>query len=76
MSQTTDLGPAFPSMRPQGPGETSPTWMPGMTLRDWFAGQAMAGLLAHHGGGDASWRSNVAAQALLHADAVLVERDR
>ena len=39
-----------------------------------FAGQALAGMLAHHGGGDASWRSNVAAQAILQADAMLAER--
>ena len=39
-----DGGPAFPSV---GEGFGNPSHSaPGMTLRDWFAGQALAGLTA------------------------------
>ena len=39
-----DGGPAFPCMAPENihPAATS-----GMSLRDWFAGQALAGLVAN-----------------------------
>ena len=43
-----DGGPAFPVAEVRdrdGNGITEGA--PGMSLRDWFAGQAMAGLLAH-----------------------------
>lgn len=46
MSNTTnDGGPAFPQPADQGNLED---WRHGMSLRDWFAGQAMQGLLADH----------------------------
>lgn len=39
----TNGGPAFPN---QGIREDSPfAWMSGMSLRDWFAGQALSGLV-------------------------------
>ena len=48
MSEQDNGGPAFPmSAHPDhgyGPGESVKE---GMTLRDWFAGQALAGILAH-----------------------------
>ena len=45
--------------------------IPGMTLRDYFAGQALAGLSTRHGGGE------VLAQASYQiADAMLKERER
>lgn len=37
-------GPAFPFTRPAEGGGTF--YAPGMTMRDWFAGQALAGQLA------------------------------
>lgn len=40
MTTIDDGGPAFPV-----PG--NPATMPGMSLRDWFAGQAMASLVQH-----------------------------
>jgi hypothetical protein len=48
-----DGGPAFPqhdlSAYGIGPCEDGNT---GMTLRDWFAGQALAGVCANHAWGD------------------------
>lgn len=46
----------------------------GMTLRDWFAGQAMVGILA---GRSCSWLSDdLAVMAYRFADAILRERDK
>jgi hypothetical protein len=48
MAEREDGGPAFPQRveRQRGPFETEVTIYFGMSLRDWFAGQALAGLLA------------------------------
>lgn len=43
MSTPNDGGPAFPNV-PSDPGYTK--WDQGMTLRDWFAGQIVAGMAA------------------------------
>lgn len=45
MSDRNDGGPAFPILKPQNPNFEYCD--PGMTLRDWFAGQALAGILAN-----------------------------
>lgn len=47
---------------------------PGMTLRDWFAGQALAGHLAW--GSDGEKADELAKGAYLVADAMLKERTR
>ena len=51
---------------------------PGMTLRDWFAGQALQGFLAmcagRHSVGDGP--DGAAQYAYAHADAMLTERAR
>lgn len=44
MSAINDGGPAFPHRGLNNDGCTD-IIAPGMTLRDWFAGQAMAGLI-------------------------------
>ena len=45
-----DGGPAFPGPTAIGPaGDVYPGFS-GMSLRDWFAGHALAGLLAHASG--------------------------
>lgn len=40
-----DGGAAFPSVCLGDPGH--PSSLPGMSLRDWFAGQALAGMMAN-----------------------------
>ena len=59
------------------PNTGNPTWGMepeyGMTLRDWFAGQALAGSLAHetYGNNDADWQAK---NAYEQADAMLKAR--
>ena len=66
MKMTKNNGaPAFPVTA----GQT--VYSHGMMLRDWFAGQALAGLLAC--GGSASWEQD-AANAYAAADAMLAAR--
>lgn len=44
-----DGGPAFPhDGRDNGPGNIKGRPHDGMTLRDWFAGQALAAIIAKH----------------------------
>ena len=66
-----DGGPAHPVTITDKSGQIAPTY-PGMSLRDYFAGQALVGILAS--------RSNVyetvfnAEMAYCNADAMLAER--
>lgn len=50
----------------------------GMSLRDYFAGQALAGLLAHHGSTDDNQglREVVAYDAYSYADAMIEHRKK
>lgn len=55
-----DGGPAFPHYRSEGDRAAT-----GMSLRDWFAGQALAGILANQAehlasGSAASWSYDIA----------------
>lgn len=71
-----DGGPAFP--RGDVPNQS---WaQKGMSLRDWFAGQALAGFIAGRSdksgpGIDASY-AEAAVSAGLYADAMIAERSR
>ena len=71
MSERDNGGPAFPVQ------DASKWQAHGMTMRDWFAGQALHGLIAHrfavHTVGNEDTYS-VAAYTL--ADAMLAERDK
>jgi len=71
-----DGGPAFPAETVELPStprlEATRIYYTGMTLRDWFAGQALQGLLADPGrllGG-----SSVAITAYEYADLMLEKR--
>lgn len=64
-------GPAFPG------GGFASQYNPGMSLRDWFAGQAAAGYMAHTGPyGLSSGPDGVAERSYQIADAMLAERER
>ena len=63
MDQTSNGGPAFPV-----------ALLPGMSLRDYFAGQALAGLLACYK--TAGSKQDFAIDAYTQADAMLSERQK
>lgn len=65
MSTINDSGPAFPTRYHED--------MHGMTLRDWFAGQALAGLLRE--GIDIYGTGDTAVTAYKVADAMLRVRE-
>lgn len=66
MSERNDGGPAFP-----GPADDDLLQYYGMSLRDWFAGQVLAGMGGHY---DQSWLA--AERAYQIADAMLTERNK
>ena len=90
MSNTKpDGGPAFPCERNEPTGETvtrngitrvlhAPVKHDGMTLRDWFAGKALAGELASQGVNDGQWihLPDLASRCFEIADAMISERDK
>jgi hypothetical protein len=63
-----DGGPAFPR-------EYMHTGHSGMSLRDWFAGQALANSRTFFGENSSATPEDVALQAYAVADAMLAERD-
>ena len=73
-----DGGPAFPceeQIRYKGEVCDTKTF-PGMTLRDWFAGKALAGLVAQFEPRAFDWRFDDAArESYRFADAMLKARE-
>ena len=74
MKEINDGGPAFPVIAEHGLGHISN----GMTLRDWFAGQAMIGLLSNPKIDliDKNIYVDTAIQTYKLADAMIAERGR
>jgi len=69
-----DGGPAFPSEQGHTPfGTWNQTYESGMTLRDWFAGQALIGIATNPGGLDTD-TGEWASLAYHVADKMLAER--
>jgi hypothetical protein len=72
---TNDGGQAFPIISSEGWGCSSG----GMTLRDYFAGQALAGMVikyAHQINTEEITRNTIAGQAYKVADAMLAKRGK
>ena len=91
MTKIDDGGPAFPVIPPLDASGSSASGYPypdqGMSLRDWFAGRALAGLCANPGGPYQAnehdgWQIvncmpiNVAEEAYYLADAMLEARKK
>lgn len=76
MTNRKDGGDAFPCA---GNPEYD-QFMPGMSLRDWFAGMALQGFLAHpsdgYMGDDYDWYTEIPKTAYKYADAMLAEREK
>ena len=77
MTRPYDGGPAFPVHGGHHPDDDprNHTLGGGMTLRDWFAGQALAGIAANADWWACATDDQVARQAYLIADEMLAEMD-
>ena len=74
MSTPKDGGPAFPQ---QSIGPEFPTGYCGMSLRDWFAGQALAGAIqSYREGGCERTEKDLAESCYSAADAMLAAREK
>lgn len=74
-----DGGPAFPHVNPNYDGNwDKEPQRAGMSIRDWFAGQALAGLSTATDA-DGQWQSDpsgLAKESYAIADAMLKEREK
>lgn len=73
MSDIKDGGPAFPGQRLGPDGMPECEAASGMSLRDWFAGQALAGINANPTWDENGWEDRARA-AYEAADAMLKAR--
>lgn len=78
MSERDDGGPAFPRSGTDGPeGYPGVSEQSGMTLRDWFAGQAMNGFASDPSSHDLfDDKDDMARNAYEVADAMIKEREK
>ena len=75
MSKIDDGGQAFPQSGLRTEEGVLYAPMLGMTLRDWFAGQALVGCLAHYGATKLDLHL-LAMDVYAIADAMLAERNK
>lgn len=77
MSIPDDGGPAYPSRLPKNRDQhLLDNINSGMTLRDWFAGQALSGMLAQPLDSDCAFSTKLCAKsAFEYADAMLAARN-
>lgn len=75
MTDKKDGGPAFPvvGMTQRGDQSFMGVFNNGMTLRDWFAGMALQGLLSDNINAS---HDDFAKHAFKYADAMLAEREK
>jgi hypothetical protein len=71
-----DGGPAFPGQSLDDQGFPSRPHAPGMSLRDWFAGQALVGFLATPIGDGNPTAEDWARDSYAVADALIAERSK
>ena len=72
-TQINDGGPAFPHFKFTENGKVEICPQGGMSLRDYFAGQALAGMMAHDQ--TSSWQDyEVAGDCYVYADAMIKAR--
>lgn len=76
MTKPYDGGPAFPHQFQDAMGHPEWRQSTGMTLRDWFAGQALAGEMTVWGAGTEGHECNIARRAYALADAMLEARGK
>ena len=78
MSGANDGGPAYPYVQmSEATGQPiNGCFSPGMTLRDWFAGQALAGMIAWGGRYAKGMEGKGAEECYKQADAMLTEREK
>lgn len=86
MKADKDGGPAFPAvfMEKTESGTLRDVVVPGMSLRDWFAGQSLAGLVSswydRYANDPATQRgsgpADISLAAYAHADAMLAAREK
>ena len=67
-----DGGPAYPH------DQNSGQWCQGMTLRQWYAGQALAGLMASFAGTDCVFPKpkDLARDSFVQADAMIAHEQK
>ena len=76
MKAINDGGPAFPCPVEFDPnGQLVSPGSFGMTLRDWFAGQALAGIIANEGMFDQAIMLLNSEACYKQADAMIAERE-
>ena len=73
MTDRNNGGPAFP-IKGRGAFDLELVQAEGMSLRDWFAGQALVGITAHPTNNDAEGGAFFAGEAYRMADAMIAAR--